>query len=51
MSTSGRQVCLACQMPDPTPEMTCTLGRDHRVGLASGRQSSQQGRHCHGRLT
>ncbi len=36
MSTSGTQACLACQMPDPPPEMTCTLGRDHRVGLASG---------------
>jgi len=29
-------VCLACQVPDPPPEMTCTLGRDHRVGVASG---------------
>jgi len=27
---------LACQMPDPPPEMTCTQGRDHRVGAASG---------------
>jgi hypothetical protein len=28
--------CLACQMPAPPPEQTCTLGRDHRVGTASG---------------
>jgi len=29
-------VCLACRVPDPPPEMTCTLRRDHRVDLASG---------------
>ena len=28
--------CLACQIPDPPPDQTCTLGRDHRVGTASG---------------
>ncbi len=28
--------CLDCQTADPPPEMTCTLGRDHRVGAASG---------------
>jgi len=30
------QSCLACQMEDPPPDMTCTLGRDHRVGIAAG---------------
>jgi len=35
---SGHQgrTCLACQMEDPPPDMTCTLGRDHRVGPACG---------------
>jgi hypothetical protein len=28
--------CLTCQMTDPPPSMTCRLGRDHRVGRASG---------------
>jgi len=28
--------CLECGMPDPPPEPTCTLGRDHRVGSAHG---------------
>ena len=30
------RVCLACQMPDPPPDQTCTLGRDHRVGRQAG---------------
>jgi hypothetical protein len=35
---SGHQgwTCLACQMEDPPSDMTCTLGRDHRVGVAGG---------------
>ena len=28
--------CLRCRMPDPPPEMTCTGGRDHRVGAVAG---------------
>ena len=28
--------CLACQMEDPPPSMTCRLGRDHRVGTTAG---------------
>ncbi len=36
MSDSVTLVCLACQMPGPPPEMTCTLGRDHWVGVAAG---------------
>jgi len=28
--------CLACQLADPPPDMTCRLGRDHRVGTAYG---------------
>ena len=28
--------CLACQMAGPPPSVTCRLGRDHRVGRASG---------------
>jgi len=30
------RTCLVCQMEEPPPSMTCTLGRDHRVGTASG---------------
>ena len=30
------RTCLACQMTDPPPFMTCHLGRDHRVGLVAG---------------
>jgi len=37
-------MCLACGTTDPPPSMTCTLGRDHRVGTASGYPAS-------GRLT
>ncbi len=33
---SATGTCLDCGMPDPPPEQTCTLGRDHRVGTASG---------------
>jgi hypothetical protein len=29
-------MCLDCDLADPPPEMTCILGRDHRVGTASG---------------
>ncbi len=36
--------CLACQIPAPPPDQTCTLGRDHRVG-------TQVGRPACGRLT
>ena len=28
--------CLACPMAEPPPSMTCSLGRDHRVGTAAG---------------
>ena len=28
--------CLECGMADPPPSMTCTRGRDHRVGGTSG---------------
>jgi len=30
------RTCPGCQMADPPPSMTCTLGRDHRVGTAAG---------------
>jgi len=30
------RTCLACQMADPPPSMTCRLGRDHRAGRAAG---------------
>ena len=33
---SATGTCLAYGMPAPAPSMTCTLGRDHRVGAASG---------------
>ncbi len=33
---SAQRTCLACQMADPPPDMTCRLGRDHRVGIAAG---------------
>lgn len=33
---SAIQSCLACGIADPPRSMTCTLGRDHRVGAASG---------------
>ena len=36
MSGHPGRTCLACQMADPPPSMTCRLGRDHRVGAAAG---------------
>ena len=36
MNYHPEPACLACQIPDPPPEQTCTRGRDHRVGTASG---------------
>ncbi len=33
---NAQRTCLACQMADPPPDMTCRRGRDHRVGTAAG---------------
>jgi len=33
---NAARTCLACQVTDPPPSMTCHRGRDHRVGAAAG---------------
>jgi len=36
---NGARTCLACQMTDPPPSMTCHLDRDHYAGRQAGRQA------------
>jgi len=33
---AATRTCLACQMTDPPPSMTCRQGRDHYAGPAAG---------------